>query len=309
MAYAPLNIPSSHAITVVDEDLRIVAILAGMPDGKEGWQRVCTEAAKELLKAGEILGGGKTHRRGEFQTLVTGFSFGGGQTRPMNCAQSKVKANLVQSLNKKECFQRIASFGSCEITLPLTIPFLTILVAVFESWAPKLHGYYKEKMGHLLDQDESLEKPFRSVFPAATYNLGPQTVCRPHLDFANLPFGYCVVTSFGQFDYRKGGHMVLDEYKLILEFPAGSTILIQSAIVTHSNLAVGEGETRYSFTQYAAGGLFRWVDNGFMTSAAALKVLKEAEDEEGLMQRAEADTERWRMGLGLVPKLYEYVDV
>jgi hypothetical protein len=44
---------------------------------------------------------------------------------------------------------------------------------------------------------------------------------------------------------------VLDEYKLILEFPCGTTTLIQSGIV-HSNVEVGEEERRFSFTQYAA---------------------------------------------------------
>jgi hypothetical protein len=83
------------------------------------------------------------------------------------------------------------------------------------------------------------------------YNLGPHTVCKPHIDFANLLFGYCAVTALGRFDHKSGGHLGLDEYKLILEFPCGTTTLIQSGIV-HSNVEVGEGERRFSFTQYAA---------------------------------------------------------
>lgn len=31
----------------------------------------------------------------------------------------------------------------------------------------------------------------------------------------------------------------------------------------HGNTPIGADETRFGFTQYAAGGLFRWVDNGF----------------------------------------------
>jgi len=87
-------------------------------------------------------------------------------------------------------------------------------------------------------------------------SVGPRTVCEPHVDFANLPFGYCAITALGQYDFTKGGHLVLWECKLIIEFPPGATILIPLAIVKHSNISIGEKERRYSFTRYAAGGLF-----------------------------------------------------
>ncbi|KAJ6587294.1 hypothetical protein B0H10DRAFT_1961477 [Mycena sp. CBHHK59/15] len=38
----------------------------------------------------------------------------------------------------------------------------------------------------------------------------------------------------------------------------------QSPTVTHSNTPLQEGEEHFSFTQYAAGGLFRWVEYGHM---------------------------------------------
>ncbi|KAJ6502980.1 hypothetical protein DFH09DRAFT_1102282 [Mycena vulgaris] len=43
---------------------------------------------------------------------------------------------------------------------------------------------------------------------------------------------------------------------------------ILSAIIRHSNVPVGAGEERFSFTQYTAGGLFRWIRNGFQTDEA-----------------------------------------
>jgi hypothetical protein len=151
----------------------------------------------------------------------------------------------------------------------------------------------------LLKDDQRLKKPFNSVFPAVTYNLGPQTVCGPHLDFANLPFGYCAITALGQFDPTKGGHLVLWECKLVIEFPPGSTILIPSAIITHSNVAIQAGEKRYSVTQYAAGALFRWVDNGFQTAVAHRASL--TEDEKITLD--EINSRRWEHGLSLLPKL------
>jgi hypothetical protein len=116
-----------------------------------------------------------------------------------------------------------------------------------------------------MEWDPSLKKPFIGVFSAATYNLGPETVCKPHLDFANVPFGFCSITSLGSFDWKKGGHFVLWDCKLVIQFRPGSTIHVRSAIVTHSNLGISKGEKRYSFTQYTAGGLVRWLDNECQT--------------------------------------------
>lgn len=179
-----------------------------------------------------------------------------------------------------------------------------MIIALFRHWAPKLFDYYDQTLGQLLENDHSLKKPFEnSVYPAATYNLGPQTVCKPHQDFANLPFGFCAITALGNFDHKKGGHLVLEEYKLIVEFPAGYTVLIPSAIVTHSNKKIAEEERRFSFTQYAAGGLFRWVENGFRTTSAVEKTADQ--DEKAAME--EANQQRWKRGLSLFPKLFEWV--
>ena len=57
-----------------------------------------------------------------------------------------------------------------------------------------------------------------------------------------------------------------------MEFPTATTAFILSASCTHSNTPVQEGDQRISMTQYAAGPLFRYVENGFMTEAALRKV-------------------------------------
>ncbi|KAJ6546112.1 hypothetical protein DFH09DRAFT_927492, partial [Mycena vulgaris] len=59
----------------------------------------------------------------------------------------------------------------------------------------------------------------------------------------------------------------------------GYTILIPSAAIFHSNIPVAEGECRYSFTQYTAGGLFRWVEHGFKTEEQYLEGPKERASE------------------------------
>jgi hypothetical protein len=65
--------------------------------------------------------------------------------------------------------------------------------------------------------------------------------------------------SLGSFDHTQGSHLILEEAKLILEFPAGSTYLIPS------NTPTQLGEWRALFTQYTARGVFHWVENGCQT--------------------------------------------
>ena len=140
--------------------------------------------------------------------------------------------------------------------------------------------------------------------PAAAYNLGPATVCRPHRDSANLSFGICAIMALGHFDPKKGSHLVLRELGLVVEFPPGATVLIPSAVLTHYNSTIQEGETRYSFTQYAAGSLFSYIDNGMKSDR---EVIQDPDFEaNGALRRSAARQERWMKGLALFPHIDEY---
>jgi len=70
-----------------------------------------------------------------------------------------------------------------------------------------------------------------------------------------------------------------------------------SAILAHSNVAIVPKETRYSFTQYAAGGLFRWVENGIQKSEDFYASLSEEAQEEQQLK----DAVRWEFSLSLFP--------
>lgn len=167
------------------------------------------------------------------------------------------------------------------------------------TWAPDLHTYYTQSLNALHQHHRSLKRIFKgSMFSSSTYNLGPETVCFKHRDFANLPFGWCGITAFGSFDPHKGGHLILWDLHLVIEFPPGSTVLIPSAVVAHSNVPISEGETRYSFTQYTAGQLFQWVANGFQTATSYKASLSPAE----FAAYERRNEERWKFGLSLVPK-------
>lgn len=134
----------------------------------------------------------------------------------------------------------------------------------FAFYAPKMYQEYADVLGRLFEHDSALKWNFNnSIFPAATINFGPQSVCYDHLDSANRAVGWCDIFAMGDYDCQKGGHLVLFDIETYVVFPPGSHILIPSAIMRHGNTPIGDNETRLGFTQYAAGGLFRWVDNGF----------------------------------------------
>ena len=170
---------------------------------------------------------------------------------------------------------------------------------VLAHWASELHTYYANTLNALHTHDRSLKRIFpTSVFAASTYNLGPRTICFKHTNFANLPFGMCAVTALGNFDPKKGGHLILWECGLIIEFLPGSTILLPSATISHSNVVVDHSERRYSFMQYTAGGLFRWVENGFQKSTEFRASLSPDE----IAKQDEKDAKRWVWGLSLLPR-------
>ncbi|KDR81127.1 hypothetical protein GALMADRAFT_61068 [Galerina marginata CBS 339.88] len=202
-----------------------------------------------------------------------------------------------------ESFKRIAGFSSCKClcySLAFTAPLTFIEQAVMASWAPELYDHYVTTLGKLYKKNPGLKRNFpSSIFTAATYNFGPQTTCYKHTDFANLPFGWCSVTALGSYDPTKGGHLILWDFHLVIEFPPGSTILIPSAIVAHSNTAVSTHETRYSFAQYTAGALFRWVANDHQKAAVYLKSLSEEETREVKVK----NKARFQLGLSLFPTL------
>lgn len=100
-------------------------------------------------------------------------------------------------------------------------------------------------------------------FAAMSVNGGARAVIsRVHRDQRNLAMGFCGITPYGDFDYTKGGHIVLYEAEVIIECPPGCTVFIPSATCTHYNLPLHDPkhETRGSIIHYSSAGLFRWVE-------------------------------------------------
>ncbi|KAJ7826485.1 hypothetical protein B0H14DRAFT_2368147, partial [Mycena olivaceomarginata] len=183
------------------------------------------------------------HRRAQdsFPAIGRGLSHGGGQIEPGELCNNVSNTQLTDELLADPSFQRLAGFAN----------FL------FAMWAPMLFAFYQAQMALLAAWNCALRWNFvDSVFSACTFNFGPRVICASHLDFANLSWGWCAVTALGDFDPNLGGHLILWDLRLVIRFPPGSTILLPSAIVRHSNVPIQAHERRSSFAQYTAAGLF-----------------------------------------------------
>ncbi|KAF8158739.1 hypothetical protein K438DRAFT_1909999 [Mycena galopus ATCC 62051] len=174
----------------------------------------------------------------------------------------------------------------------------------FSLWAPRLYRYYADYNARLGSQPPHLGRPFlKSVFSCAAFNFGPRVCTFKHRDVCNLPFGWCAVQALGCYNPQLGGHLVLWDLKLVVEFPPSALILLPLATIAHSNVPVVDDEERISFTQFTAGGIFRFVDNGFRTQAEL-----EAEDPAEYARMAEKKESRWEEGLQLFSTVSELLD-
>jgi len=172
-----------------------------------------------------------------------------------------------------------------------------VTTGALAAFAPKLYQYLAKTLHALFERYPHLTHNFpNSIFPAASFNCGPRTVSLDHVDYGNLSHGLCALTALGAYDHTVGGHLILFGLKLAIEFPVGSTVLIPSGCMRHGNTPIGEGETRLSVAQYAAGGLFRWVAYGFQSAKSLLQTAAGERRKKKIDKKA---GERWREGLAM----------
>ncbi|GJE89727.1 hypothetical protein PsYK624_058330 [Phanerochaete sordida] len=270
---------------LVDALHYVCGTLGGIPGAVDEWADNLKKADSAMSAAAEALNFKTSDRRGSFGTMAYGTSYGGGQKRPGLLCHSKHNLSILQHLMADRSIQRIVSFQS----------------SVFAFYAPKLYRDYATNMDALHQKYPELKYNWRtSVFPAVSFNFGPRAVTVEHRDHGNRAVGWCAITAGGNYDPRLGGHLILRELGIVIEFPPGATICIPSACLTHGNVPIRDGETRWSITQYAAGGLFRFVDYGFRTWAQ----LKQAGN--GLADKVLEERDgRWLKELELLSKIEE----
>ncbi|KAJ6600899.1 hypothetical protein B0H10DRAFT_2082626 [Mycena sp. CBHHK59/15] len=273
---------------ILDARGRIVAILIGRPEDPD-WDEEMHRARRKGMRHRVFKSARPLHRRGRFSVLAAGVSFGGGQKRPGNLVNNRFARRLIQRLLKNQSIRRFAGFQSSALA----------------TYAPKLYRYYCLILKALFEQEPGLIHNFsNSIFPVVTFNCGPDTVTFDHRDGLNLSHGLCAITCGGNFDHTLGGHIYLKQLKLVIEYPSGSSVLIPSGCVNHGNTPLQPGETRTSMTQYAAGGLFRWVTYGFQSAKSLLskKGGKEIRD-----QHDGAPGSRWEEALDMFSKYDDLV--
>jgi hypothetical protein len=168
-------------------------------------------------------------------------------------------------------------------------------LAVFVFWNPGVYEYQKTRVEQLLAYDPMLKRTSpMTIFPTTACNFW-NVCCDKHRDTQNCPFGWCAITALGKFDHTVGGHLILWELKLIIQFPHGYTVLIPSTTITHSNIPVADGDVRVSITQYCSGNIFHYVENGFHTDNSLCK-----EDKLRYNKMHGLKDEIWKMSLGLL---------
>ncbi|KAJ7898170.1 hypothetical protein B0H14DRAFT_2332259, partial [Mycena olivaceomarginata] len=259
---------------LLDSEGPIFLIIAGQPRDEQyraAVSRVYAFLKKESEDAAFPLDM-RRHRRGLFAIITVGLTFGKGQTAP-TWLHNKSYTGLTNWLLADPDISRMAGFPSCT-SLIFSCPALS---------------------------DRQQSRPFpQSVFSCAAFNFGSNVWTFKHHDVCNLPFGLCAVQSLGRFDPKRGGHLVLWDLKLVVEFSPGALILLPSATIAHSNIPVDAGDERISFTQFTAGGLFRYVDNRFRTQADFA-----ADDPEEYAKAMDACVSRWADGLALYSTVEE----
>ncbi|KAI0038300.1 hypothetical protein FA95DRAFT_1505880 [Auriscalpium vulgare] len=273
-------------IAFVDSEGRILAVLAGHPHGDDdGWDKTrrgayaALDAARSQL---EFQGDGKDRRRGKFPSIHTGISYGRGHTEPKELNLGKNK-EVVYCLKRNCHVRRIIGFGSSVVALN----------------SPKLYRKYEHMVDRLLEHHEGLSLPHdNSIFATTTFNFGPHATTKAHVDSANLAHGWCTITPLGEFDHKRGGHLVLWQMGVIIEFPSGSTAAIPSGSVPHGNTDIQDGETRACITQYTSGALFRYVEYGFRSQKAF-----EKEDAKGFAEVYSQRSQRATDAMGLFSHL------
>ncbi|KAJ7681814.1 hypothetical protein B0H14DRAFT_2422667, partial [Mycena olivaceomarginata] len=241
---------------VLDRKQHIIGVLISPPEPGEDWAAVVAAATAAMRNARDKMtfpADAYHHRRaaGEgFPTASKGFGYGGGRKIVGNIkASSKTNAAAMDELLSDPSIARMATYP----------------VPLFQSLCFPIYQNYHETKQLLLRKNPHLHRTWaRSPFtPPSLANLGPVSVSPPHTDGANKADGMCLIGALGDFDPDQGGHLVCWDYDLIIRFPPGCSILIPSAVVTHSNTPIQEDEERFSLIQYSAGALFRWVANGF----------------------------------------------
>ncbi|KAJ6528194.1 hypothetical protein B0H19DRAFT_969353, partial [Mycena capillaripes] len=227
---------------LIDNKGRVFAVLAGQLR-KANYARAVAAAYDTITAASNAARfptDMKNHCRGLFAAINVGLSYSKGQSVP-SWLHNKEYDGMADELLANPDVIRMAHFAS----------------AAFQLWAPRLHAYCLQHDHDLRVRFPNLCHTFaNSAFSCAAFNLSPNVWTFRHHDVLNIAFGWCAIQAAGPFHPRKGGHLVLWDLRLVIEFPHRTLIFLPSATIAHSNVPVQPGDKRASFTQFTAREIF-----------------------------------------------------
>ncbi|KAJ3858485.1 hypothetical protein EV359DRAFT_52135 [Lentinula novae-zelandiae] len=265
-------------VPVVDSEQCIMVCFVGSPDDP-GYDDAVEAATEAILAANREAGWKKKekrHKHGDFPAVACGISFGKGQPEPMQLGGERQE--MMKKLLAMDSFRRIAGFQSMAL----------------RTWFPRCYEEAQWQKAQLLELQPNLHLNFdNSVYLCTTINFRPSMWTRIHTDSKNDPSLPCAITSGGKYNWKLGRHLILWDFDVIFEFPLGTTILLSSAILWHSNIPVAKGETRISVTQYTAGSIHYWLEYGGRTK----KEFEKADPEAYLKEMSECRAGRWKESL------------
>ncbi|KAJ7429982.1 hypothetical protein B0H11DRAFT_1747426, partial [Mycena galericulata] len=135
-------------------------------------------------------------------------------------------------------------------------------------FAPRLHTHVMATKKALLDYRLLfLRNAFSGSAFAATEAFLGSAESPPRLDDRDMLWCWRGLTGLGRYDPDHGGEIILWDEKKVIRFPVGSTFLFPAAFMRYSFTRVRPWERRFAFSQYSHAGLFRYVENGFMSEA------------------------------------------
>ncbi|KAJ7625128.1 hypothetical protein DFH06DRAFT_1325210 [Mycena polygramma] len=255
---------------LVDRRGRIIGVLVDSPYQKADWNRVVADAtlaidaAKTHVNFGDLPLHGNTPNSLRAGMEYYGWGPSSAQVQNVRHQDGDNRVELA-FLRHHKAFADISAWQN----------------VVHDKFAPRLRQYVQETKDALLTNDAALLDCTGGAFPAAEFFLGSDE-SPPRMDDLDMPWGWRALTSLGEYNARWGGELVLWEEKKVVRFPPGATFLFPAAFMRYSFTQLRAGETQYAFSQYAQAGLFRYVENGFMSEdnfeATAWRAQREERD-------------------------------
>ncbi|KAJ7791303.1 hypothetical protein B0H14DRAFT_2395735, partial [Mycena olivaceomarginata] len=236
---------SPHVI--LDRKGRIIGVLIAPPLPGEDWDPVLKAATAAMREARDKMAfpaGAYHHRQayaeGEgFPTCTRGCAFGGGRERVGNIKASSAKNTTAM----EELLDNLSVIRMATYPIP---HFQTLCYPIFAD-------YHATKQTVLQKTCPCTAPSPAAPSPTSLPTSAPSPSPRPTPTLVTKPTGCALSAPLGDFNADQGGHLVCWDYDLIVRFPPGCSILIPSAVVTHSNTPIQDGEERFSLIQYSAG--------------------------------------------------------